>query len=295
MQKSIIVKISGGLGNNMFQYAVGRNLALKNNAVLILDLKDYEKNNKHFFSLLSFPVVAKTNYSDNYAFKFLFPEIQNKIFSILLKMFRFLFKKNVFIENELFFDNSIFKLKPDLYVSGYFQSERYFEDISNVIKNDFKAELGNSYYEKYILDIAKRNNSIALHVRRGDYLNTNVHGVTTVDYFFSALNYFEEVLNGSLNVCVFSDDVLWAKNNLLFPKSVFIYFADDSGLSLPHIDLILMSKFKHQIISNSTFSWWSAWLNSNKSKIVIAPKIWFLDSDLQNQSFDLVPYNWVRI
>lgn len=295
MNKLVVVKINGGLGNNMFQYAIGRKLSIKYNAMLILDLKDYDKNNKHFFSLLSFPVEAKINYSVNYTFKFLFPEIQTKILSILLKMFRFIFRKNVFIEDKLFFDNSIFKLKPDLYVSGYFQSERYFEDISNVIKNDFRAELGNSYYEKYILDIAERNNSIALHVRRGDYLNTNVHGVTTVDYFFRALNYFEEVLNGSLNVCVFSDDVLWAKNNLLFPKSVIIYFADDSGLSLPHIDLILMSKFKHQIISNSTFSWWSAWLNSNKSKIVIAPKIWFLDYHLQNQSFDLVPNNWIRI
>lgn len=295
MNKIVVVKINGGLGNNMFQYAVGRNLSIKNNAMLILDLKDYDKNNKHFFSLLSFPVEAKINYSSKYLLKFFFPENQSKIFSILFKIFRLLFNKNVFIEDKLFFDNSIFKLKPDLYVSGYFQSERYFEDITNVIKNDFNVEVGNLYYEKNILEIAERNNSIALHVRRGDYLNTNVHGVTTVDYFFRALNYFEEILNGSLNVCVFSDDVLWAKNNLLFPKSVFIYFADDSSLSLPHIDLILMSKFKHQIISNSTFSWWSAWLNSNKSKIVIAPKIWFLDNDLQNQSFDLVPDNWIRI
>jgi hypothetical protein len=279
----------------MFQYAIGRNLALKYNSELILDLKDYEKNNKHKFSLLSFPIKAQIKSTNVIKYLFLFPQIQNPLFLKTLKFFRWFLRKNVYFEKSLNFDDSVFTIKPDLYINGYFQSEKYFKNIGSIIKNEFQFEVGKSEYEKKILGISNLKNSVALHIRRGDYVNNNVHGVTSFDYFVRALIFLESKLVDALNICVFSDDANWTKNNIHFDNRFNVFFSENNKKALPHIDLMLMSKFNHQIITNSTFSWWSAWLNSNESKIVIAPKIWFLDSDLQNQSFDLIPSDWIRI
>jgi hypothetical protein len=277
----IKISINGGLGNQMFQYALGRAVSLKNKMNLTLDISwynDYGKNIKRGFELNKFNIDAKIH-------KPLFPFSKKILIKIgLIKIIK---------EKEIYeFDKEILKIK-DGYLSGYWQNENYFKNISHTLKKDFSLKDKPTDKFLFIKEIIINSDSIAIHIRRGDYVTNNetnnFHGICNIDYYNRAIKMIKEKINNP-HFFIFSDDINWAKNNLIVNKNiewVSDYKLDDVE------DLILMSLCKHQVIANSSFSWWGAYLNSNPSKIVIAPKKW-----LNNEDYDtsrIIPDSWIKI
>jgi hypothetical protein len=168
-------------------------------------------------------------------------------------------------------------------IDGYFQSEKYFVDYRDFILDFFSPTLEiQKYIDSKYGDIIKDSTSI--HIRRGDYLNyPDIHPVCDMDYYKKAIQHFSD----KESFVVFSDDIDWCKKNF----SNKFYFVEGEK---DYIDLYIMSQCKNNIIANSTFSWWGAWLNKNEVKKVIAPKKWF-GSKINHNTNDLVPSNWERI
>ncbi len=281
----IITKLQGGLGNQMFQYAMGRNLAYKDNTILKLDLSSYrQKNEVRNYSLGNFNIVENIATDE---------EIKK------IKKYEFKNNKKYFFHNLFFADNSIyieeskFKTKKNKkrnlknnYLDGHWQNEKYFKEIENIIREEFtlKIKLNNNIKKQII-----NNNSISLHVRRTDYIETkkDVYHSCSLGYYNKAIKKISEKISNP-HFFIFSDDLKWCKKNLIikFPIT-FIENTKD------YEELILMSKCKHNIIANSTFSWWAAWLNQNTNKIIISPQKWFIKPN--KDTIDLLPNCWLRI
>jgi hypothetical protein len=177
-------------------------------------------------------------------------------------------------------------------LDGYFQSYKYFQDIREVLLRDFffpGLDENNSLIEN---SIVKSINSVSIHFRRSDYLMEkviDVHGVLSEEYYSTAVNLINKIVPNS-HFFIFSDDIKHVKDNYSFENATFI---EGNNGTDSWKDLYLMSKCKNNIIANSTFSWWAGWLNINPSKIVIAPKKWFNNKDLNNDN--LIPQNWIQI
>lgn len=285
------IKIIGGLGNQMFQYAAAKSLALHNNTQVLADISAFKKYNVHPLRLNELNCDCEFKSKSSVLLKVL--EVSD-IFRTLSK-WNFLF--NLYIEKSLVFDSGFLKLSGKSQLVGYFQSEKYFSSIRKVLLEDFaiKEPLRQSdrLIEKHILE----TNSISVHVRRGDYVSNPsanaVHGTCDQSYFSKALRELKDknALPPGGVLFVFSDDIEWCKNNLNFDnKTIFV----DGDPTRPEVDIHLMSKCKHNIISNSTFSWWGAWLNVNPQKIVVAPLQWF-SPDSGHDDRDIVPSSWHKI
>ena len=289
----IVVKIFGGLGNQMFQYAFSRSLALRNKTDLYLDLSWYsvdKSSTKRKFLLDIFNTEFKI--ADSKIILNSKPLILRLLNTFLIRLkLGSVQTNNFFVENNFFYNSSVEKIGNHCYVNGYWQSYKYFDRSKKVIKSDFilkKNFLNQLNFSD--LNKIKNTNSVGIHIRRSDYIhrkNKSIHNTLSMDYYNDAINIMERNLN-SPNYFIFSDDMDWARsmfynlNNCNFISSNFDY-----------LDLFLISQCKNNIIANSSFSWWGAWLN-NKNQI-IAPKKWFNDKKLNNQSFDLIPDSWLRI
>lgn len=176
--------------------------------------------------------------------------------------------------------------EQDFIIDGYFQSEKYFLDNKKEVLEIFRPneEIEDIIYKKYSNILTK--NSVSLHVRRGDYIRYPTHHpVLSVDYYLTGLN----IIKNYDNVIVFSDDIEWCKENFKFKNIFFIEREKD------YIELFLMAKCKNNIIANSSFSWWGAWLNQNIDKIVIAPNVWFGPVYHHYNMQDLIPETWVKV
>ena len=193
----------------------------------------------------------------------------------------------------LTFHSEILNLPNNVYLNGYWQSEKYFNNIEDIIRKEitFKKE-PNDLNKKHIDKIISAN-SVSVHIRRGDYMNNpstkKKLGLCSDEYYFKAINYIAENIE-NIHFFIFSDEPQIAKNlleKIKHPKT-FIYNNNDNGSE----DLRLMSYCKHNIIANSSFSWWGAWLNKNNNKIVTAPKHWFNYNPNPN---DLILDTWIRI
>lgn len=286
----IIVNLTGGLGNQLFQYAFGKALAIKNNCQLKLDISSFKNYKLRDYNLRSFSIdekIASKQECDLLKGENLFflQKIKNKILN-----------RNFYhTEKSIQFNDEYKKITNPAYILGYWQSEKYFKEIEDIIRNEFTIVTPPSKQNRELINKIINENAISIHVRRGDYVNdkhTNqVHGVCSLSYYYEAIELMNSK-NSNPVFYIFSDDIEWAKKNLLFKKEkIFIDFNDKSNYE----DMRLMSNCKHHIIANSSFSWWGAWLNNSKSKIVIAPKIWFNNSDWNNQTTDLIPLYWTRL
>jgi hypothetical protein len=255
----IITKIQGGLGNQLFQWAYGKSLSVKNNTELRLDLSFYQNqigNTPRQFDLYNFPNITKLNSVI---------DTNNSIPVI-----------DDFNYKEIKYNDHL-----NYYLNGYWQSEKYFLDISEIIKKELSIDdKTNQNLLKYI-----NGDTVSLHIRRTDYVTSNgYHPVLPIEYYNLAL----EIIEKYDTLLIFSDDINWCKENLSFKNMVFI--ENQTNIE----DLWLMSLCKHNVIANSSFSWWGAWLNNNKDKIVIAPKIWFGDVTNLNQK-NILPNNWLKL
>lgn len=296
----IVVKLIGGIGNQMFQYSLGRHLAIENKTILLLDLTELldRTSPKSFtfrnYELDEFNIHAQIAKPDDLAIFFPGNSLLKNIVNGVKKAAGVITIKH---EKGFIFQPSVFSHKPNIYLDGFWQSEKYFLKIEDIIRNDFtlKPESIKFIDDSIILSDIKYNinhsNSISIHFRRGDYISNpetnNYHGVCPEEYYLKAISVINSKIENP-NYFIFSDEPAWITENFSFPGSYKI-IQDNPG----YLDLYLMSLCKHNIIANSSFSWWGGWLNSNPSKIVIAPKKWFNEYNADTR--DLCPTNWIRI
>ena len=279
----IIIRIKGGLGNQLFQYAVGRAVALHHKVPLKLDLTIFETYKLHNgYRLDQFAIQAEIA-TDSEIIKL--TGGKNVLISALRKA-GLVKKKSYFKEKRSsYFDGDIFK-NNFVYLNGYWQNELYFTNIRELLLRELSPinlmnDLGSAYLESI-----NRSNSVSLHVRRGDYLNLKNIGVLDVDYYTKAVEYIRTIVENP-TFYIFSDDLDWCKNNLGFLDDCI--YVDRTQTEID--DLKLMSFCQHNIIANSSFSWWGAWLNQNPNKTVIAPKGWLLNDP---DSSNVILPNWVK-
>ncbi len=279
-----IVRFLGGLGNQMFQYTLYKALQNRfpNVKADLQGYKDYPLHNgfelEHIFDLKINKVSSFTSnlyYSRKWTYR---------------KLRRLLSLKNTYIEEKTLFsfDTSILNNQRTAYYWGYWQNFDYFKDIANQIKNDFQFKLPLSNENQQILEQINLKNSVSLHIRRGDYLKDPfLGGLCGPEYYKQAISYIQSN-SASLSFFIFSDDIPWCTENLHLDDCTFISWNKGSS---SYIDMQLMSACKHNVIANSSFSWWAAWLNPNPTKIVIGPKKWINDPD-RNVIMSF-PQNWI--
>ncbi len=295
----IAIRLMGGLGNQMFQYALIRKLSIKNKINFSMDLTFYENIADSYtlreYELSCFNVVesflpASKRPNEN---------LDSKRYTGLIgkkKLIEDKLKKRdiwtIYRESHHNFDNKALLCKNNSYLIGYWQTEKYFSDIRKVLLNDFSYKENPNSKNSLFLNQIKSSPSISLHVRRGDYVtNENAnqfHGIKDNEYYKSAL---KKITNNPsrFNIFVFSDDIEWCKKNLnLGTKMIFV-----TGNKKGSEDMRLMMNCNHNIIANSSFSWWAAWLNNNPSKIVVAPSKWFNDESINTS--DIIPKTWVKV
>ena len=295
----IIVRLCGGLGNQMFQYAAARSLAYFLNSTLKIDSFQFKKKyisnvtNREFeLNKLNISAIQasqweilKLNQFENLQAK--------KSFSIFSPILSVILKSKVIRERSFAFDPSIFSHSGNLYLDGYWQSEKYFLGIQELIRREFSIRVPLSKESQIFYEQIKSRTSVSLHVRRGDYIlnpETNeFHGVCSLSYYKECIDKISTLVNKP-NFYIFSDDPDWAKQNLEI-KHPTTFVSSGSGKS--YEEMFLMSQCNHHIIANSTFSWWGAWLNQQPNKIVLSPKKWFNRNDIDTS--DLIPENWIRI
>jgi hypothetical protein len=280
---NIIVGCIGGLGNQMFQYAyfLRLNENYQNMYFDISNFANYKLHNGYELErIFSIQTVTPPQH--------LLKNFKTGFLAKLLSKFE-LNNKHI-IQNNMHFDIKYLHIKHDCYLSGYWQSEKYFKTISNKIKQAFTfgtLDNANSKIAKQI----KYTNSVSIHIRRGDYVNHPKHGeICTLNYYHNAINLIKSIVDNPI-FYVFSDDIQWCQTNL-FPDGIAVY-VNGNDWKNSYKDMHLMSLCKHNIIANSSFSWWGAWLNTNEDKTVIAPKIWFNDPSIDTK--DLTPINWIKL
>lgn len=277
----IIVKLKGGIGNQMFQYALGRVMSLRYGVDLKLDTS---------FFYLDFKTITKRSYSlDVFNIKAKIFRI-NKFITYIVLIFRKILK-NKGVEKSFQFDPEVFSLGPNVLLDGYWQSPKYFAGYEDVIRKDFTLKNPLPQNIQNLIEEIESKNSVCIHVRRGDFVGNKHHEVVDIEYYNKALDYISKIKNIE-NIYIFSDDIEWCKNNFNFAfPSVFVGEEYAGEKDAGH--LLLMSKCKDFIIPNSSFSWWAAWLSTNKEKIVVVPPKWFSDESINTN--DLIPENWIRI
>ena len=261
----IIAKIQGGLGNQLFQYAFARAISKKNKTNLKLDLSFYENMGAATPRKYS---LSNYNIWEEYATEVDVERIKNRVPGALNKIFRKvtpMFCSNYREDNRVF-DRKALRLSDNCYIEGYWQNFRYFRRIEPLIREELtlKCEVNQN---TPILEQIKNTNSVSIHFRKTDYCSLGLDRGCNEEYYQKALNLVVSKVNDP-ELFIFSDDIDWAKKNIRFNyKTTFVSDED-------FIELYLMSCCKHNIIANSSFSWWGAWLNTHRGKVVVAPKAW---------------------
>lgn len=292
----VISSINGGLGNQMFQYAFGRAFSLAKGTELSVGvdaLYDYSLHNGYELERLFNLPSGKASESDYRSV--LGWRGSKKIRQALVRRrFAWIRGPHIFVEPHYHYSEQVLDLPKECYVVGYWQSEKYFQDCQDVIREDFTFYLPLSTQNREIKEQIDSCDAISMHIRRGDYINNqhtfNTHGVCSMNYYTKAIDFIANQC-GSPMLFVFSDDMAWVKDNLKL-EIPCQYLEHNSGIE-SYNDMRLMSMCKHHIIANSSFSWWGAWLNASPEKQVVAPKHWFNVSQFDTR--DLIPDDWIKM
>ena len=299
----LTVNCQGGLGNQLFQFIIGYILAKTNKINLRINIERYNSYDKQF-ELERFPEIYKLNIpkikNDNF-FSKINLYLYHKFYKILkisgiykfINYFFFLdkqeFEKSPFVFNGNLLEKKILK---NVSIIGFFQSEKYFIHYKKIVLKLFSfPKIKDKLVQKH-LNLIKNKNSVAIHIRRGDYLNNPkaryFHGILGENYYKKSISFIKKKVKNPI-FFIFSDDIeLVKKNHPFFNNKKYIFTDTKSSIN----DLYLMSNCKHFIIANSTFSWWGAWLSKNKNKIVCAPKRWVR---ARISTPDIIPENWIKI
>jgi hypothetical protein len=291
----VIIELQGGLGNQMFQYACGAAFALKHNKQLLIDTSFLDQNQAETgdftprkFELNIFDLKAEI------ADKKLVQTFGNNFISKKVCSFLKLPHKKCYTEDTTKNPDQLKKVAPPVLLKGYWQSEQYFAGYEEEIKKTFSF-IAPSSLNNTITSMG-HTNAVSIHYRRGDYLTNplaqKVLGVLDAEYYQNAIERIKEKIENPF-FYIFSDDTGWVENNP--PTGENCQIMDRVTPEKHWHDMLLMSKCRHHIIANSSFSWWAAWLNSDPKKMVIAPKRWFADEHMNANTTDLIPTTWTRI
>lgn len=294
----LLVKLQGGLGNQMFQYAAGKSLS-KNKKHVYLDHHFLDTNNTdtdHFTSR-GYELYIFKNLKARKAKTWQVRSFKSKsVYFIILRSF--LQSSIKYIqqqENEYILFSSLKGIKH-LYLDGYFQSENYFKNNREAILKDFQFPLLDPVNETLRKKISSTPNTVSVHIRRGDYLKSkrilDIHGVLPIAYYLKAINILQAKCP-LIALFIFSDDIEWAKANLKL-DNINLSFIDNNQGGDHWKDMALMSYCKHHIIANSSFSWWGAWLSENNGH-VFAPYQWFNPLKVNFNIQDFIPDRWTII
>lgn len=290
----VVVELQGGMGNQMFQYAVARHLAITHNSSLLIDtyyLND-RRPRKDFtfrdFALDIFnidaaiaPLAIAKRYSQRKSFV-------DKVINRIAKPNSLQFVP----EKKFSFNAAILSLPDNVYLNGYWQTEKYFIAIQDIIRKDFRFKLPLPTPIQQLQTEIKNCNSVCLHVRRGDFLNVSLHGTLGMEYYGKAVALINQKISNPVYY-VFSDDINWCRQHIVLPGNIIFYVGNEFAGEKSSGHFSSMIACKHFIIPNSSFAWWAAWLNTNPDKIVIAPKVWFHNFSWDTK--DLLPPNWITL
>ena len=283
----IIVQLKGGLGNQLFQYAAGRRLALTLGVPLKLDISFYKRQSQRTYELDRFCIEA---------------DIATLWEAASWRGLRFLTRitqrlgllPRLVLEKSFEFDPAILHVQDGRYLDGYWQSYRYFADVAPQIHRELAVRIPPSDEDRMLLDRMRECESVCVHVRRGDYasnpITRQVHGLCTTEYYRTAVEAIVAQLR-TPELFVFSDDMPWVKQNLRFELSTT--HVEHHGVDSAPLELRLMAGCRHFVIANSSLSWWAAWLAAHEESIVYAPRQWFVDPAISTA--DLTPPAWHRI
>ena len=289
----IIVRLRGGLGNQMFQYALGRTLSLARGTSLKLDLSPFRHHRLRSYAL------GRLNVHEDFAAP---GEVRRAVVMGWLNdaLERISGRPpeprawSRVRESGFRFDGRIFHARENCILDGYWQSEKYFASAAGAIRRDFTLKDPLDSDNEVMAQAISSCNSVSVHVRRGDFVTDprtlDVHGTCSPDYYREA----GALIAGKVDdprFFMFSDDPEWARSNIRLGKTVTQ--VTHNGPERPCADLHLMSLCRHHIIANSSLSWWGAWLATRPSKIVVAPKQWFRNAP--HDTSDLIPDGWIRI
>lgn len=288
----IRVRLGGGLGNQMFQYAAACSLARRNDSALLLDISAYKEYKVWPYGLDSF------NLSSDRVVCRGFLNGKSLLAHNFRKIWHFCDRKIglLYAEPHYHVDNTFWMLESPVEIAGYFQSAKYFNGIRDELLKDFVLrEPFSTESAGYKQKIESSAMPVSLHVRRGDYVSNaaalETHGTSSPDYYRQAIELIREKSGTEPHFFIFSDDPEYVQEAFAFLEYKTIVRGADRR---PHEDMHLMALCRHHIIANSTFSWWGAWLNPKEDKIVIAPKQWFSPVKMkENNTKDLYPEDWI--
>ena len=281
----ITIRLQGGLGNQMFQYAAAYALARRLGAPLRLDLSCFPGDKLRDYMLDRYNLPAGI-------------EVTSGGGILPVKLRRFLPEKGLYREPHFHVDPWLFNLQNPAILEGYFQSEQYFSACAGDIRAHFTLKDGFSAGSATLKTrIEEAPVSVSLHMRRGDYVSDPkvraVHGCLTEDYYREAVQIIQEKCGAGVRFFIFSDDPDYAESTFDFCPDKHIVRGNDAS---PHEDMQLMACCDHHIIANSSFSWWGAWLNDAPGKTVVAPRRWFGPETMKEKNTkDLLPEEWIKI
>jgi len=290
----IVVNLSGGLGNQLFQYALGRYLATKVDSELVID--------DSFYRTSAAGVTSRRYELDKFAtqLRIVTQDERQYLKRYTNRWLRYL-QKYISIPGQFHYvreplDRIFLEIRDytgDLFLDGYWQSQQYFFGIEEQIREQLIPCFDFSFRDDTVLSAMKLSTSVSLHVRRGDYVThapTNAwHGLCGLEYYANAMKLVESRITNP-HYFVFSDDMEWVKSHLRIGAPCTYVSHNDEATAVN--DLALMSNCQHHIIANSSFSWWGAWLNPNPNKLVIRPRVWLKQLPHMNES--VCPVSWVK-
>jgi hypothetical protein len=291
----VISHILGGLGNQMFQYSAGRALSLVNGQQLLVDLGDYANYALHNGFELNRVFNIEAPSADQAAVRAVLKWRANGLVKKVLRrpFFAGLRGQKLVVEPTFSYWPDLCKIYGDCYLSGYWQSERYFKPCEEAMRREFTfCEPLTGRNAELAADISLTQ-SISVHIRRGDYITDRKTGQIlepcSLGYYHDAIHYMAERVERPV-FYVFSDDMVWSRQNLSM-RFPCVHIDHNVGEE-SYRDMQLMSLCRHHVIANSSFSWWGAWLNPKPKKIVVTPKRWFSNG---TDDRDLIPGEWVRL
>ncbi|MRR53725.1 MAG: alpha-1,2-fucosyltransferase [Deltaproteobacteria bacterium] len=296
----ILVRLTGGLGNQMFQYAAARRLAEAHGTDLKIDTSRLLNSNPldtpRDYALGCFTISAAiASANESLLCEKLHQQARSPLYRLLKKcgLLRAPGEMNYVRQQGPAFDPAILLLPDNVCLDGYWQSEKYFPGIRALLKKEFTLRRPLDGEDRQLAEKIRGCAAVSLHVRRGDYLTNphaaKHHGTCDRDYYDQAVSFIMRKIPAA-ELFIFSDDPHWSAMNMNFDLPTTIVSKTDG--TAEGRDLILMSSCRHHIIANSSFSWWGAWLGDDPEKIVIAPKRWF--NDPARFTGDLVPEGWLR-
>lgn len=290
----IVVNLRGGLGNQMFQYALGRQLSLVNQTELLLDCTFLTTTGSHIkrdYELDIFPIKARIATAEELK---PYQRLQyNRWIGAVQRRLPSLFTHCIIHEKTYAFDPEIITTPDHSWLSGFWQTENYFLQIEDMIRSDFEFKPPLSGLNQTLAEKISSCESVSIHIRRGDYIQPETlafHGICSPEYYHKAVDVIAKRA-AIEELFIFSDDPEWTKEHLKFnfPST---YISHNTGKN-SFEDMRLMSFCKHNIIANSSFSWWGAWLNANQHKTVIAPKTWIANKQVDTK--DVIPLTWIKL